>query len=167
MGRTKIDRRLPHRRFARVIKCEDDGFAKCPPPLPSCLSSWASIVLGTLQKRFLFFLLPLPLSSSSPLDDAVIKGLSRSLPGALKSPANDKVFVLIARGTTDTERGSCRRSWPSGGNCGMHGWLAPRRKRGQKSALKILFIFGATVIISFYCVERVPQCGPLEFLHLE
>ena len=86
-----------------MIKCEDDGFAKCPPPLPSCLSSWASIVLGTLQKRFLFFLLPLPLSSSSPLDDAVIKGLSRSLPGALKSPANDKVFVLIARGTTERE----------------------------------------------------------------
>ena len=75
--------------------------------LPVCLSI---VVLGLhclrdSSKRFLFFLLPLPLSSSSPLDDAVIKGLSRSLAGALKSPANDKVFVLIARGTTeDTER---------------------------------------------------------------
>ena len=35
----------------------------------------------------------------------MIKGLAHSLGGALKSPANDKVFVLIARGTTeDTER---------------------------------------------------------------
>ena len=75
--------------------------------LPVCLSSWASIVLGTLQSVSCssFLLLPLPLFSPSPLDDAVIKGLARLLAGTLKSPAaNDKVFVLIALGTTERHR---------------------------------------------------------------
>ena len=132
----------------------------------SASTSFLSVVLGLhclrdSSKRFLFFLLPLPLSSSSPLDDAVIKGPARSLPGALKSPANDKVFVLIARGTTEREGevlAAVRGLRAAIAGCTV-GWR-PEGSEGKKSALKILFIFGATVIKSFYCVERVPQCGP-------
>ena len=131
----------------------------------SASTSFLSVVLGLhclrdSSKRFLFFPLPLPLFCSSPLDDAVIKGLVRLLGGALKSPANDKVFVLIARGTTDTHRegevlAAVRGLRAAIAGCTV-GWR-PEGSEGKKSALKILFIFGATVIKWLYCLETVPQ----------